>query len=114
MVEKIIDIGNTVICDSCNVDYTDREDVGGLLFGSSGYCPACVPRMMESAQKHHEEAYIKAICPPGMEYRRWILQLRGGNNKIIVRAPTEKEANELMDAFKSNPSLGGKYEEIDN
>ena len=39
----IIDIGETVLCDLCNADYTDSEDEGGILMGTYSICPTCAP-----------------------------------------------------------------------
>lgn len=105
MVEKVIDIGNTVICDSCNKDFTNLEDTGGILFGTYAYCPDCTPRMLRSIKKYGEQRYIKARCPEGMQYRHWILQLRGGNNRIVVQSNSEEGADELMNIIKSNPAI---------
>jgi hypothetical protein len=35
----IIDIGDTVLCDLCNADYTDSEAEGGILMGTYSICP---------------------------------------------------------------------------
>lgn len=84
---EIIDVGNVIVCDSCNVDFTKRDDCGGFLFGTSAYCPECVVRLLPKIQEYGEESFIKAVCPTGMKFRDWVLQLRGGNNlvKFIYR-----------------------------
>jgi hypothetical protein len=37
----IIDIGEMVLCDLCNADYTDSEAEGGVLMGTYSICPTC-------------------------------------------------------------------------
>lgn len=87
LVDKIksIDIGNQVICDICNTDYTDDLITqGGILFGSKAVCPSCSPGLEESAKKYGEEDYITERCPAGMTFREWCLKLRDGNNTINI------------------------------
>ncbi len=36
-----IDIGNTVVCDFCNADYTESKESGGLIAGGYAVCPKC-------------------------------------------------------------------------
>lgn len=72
----IIDAGKTVICDMCNKDYSDSEAKGGILFGSKGVCPLCVPRMMPDIIAYNETQYIKAECPKDMSFKDWILTMR--------------------------------------
>lgn len=83
-MKEIIDIGDTVICDICNEDYTNRDDSGGFLFGTYAYCPDCAKSRMANIRSYNEEKYIKAHCPPNMSYKDWVLQLRGGDNRIII------------------------------
>ena len=90
MKEEIIDIGNAVYCDSCNGDYTESDEEGGLLFGSSAYCPKCAPRIEQSAILYNEVWYIRGRCPVGMSFREWVLHLRGGNNTIKITTWDQK------------------------
>ena len=76
----IIDIGNTVLCDLCNDDYTDSDAEGGLLVGSYVVCPQCAPDIDDTG----DEPIIK--CPAGMRFRDWVLRLRGGRNTIEITA----------------------------
>jgi len=68
------DIGDTVVCDLCNENYTNSEAEGGCLVGSYAYCPKCVNRV--------EQRFIDAFCPRGLTFKQWVLLLRGGNNTI--------------------------------
>ena len=46
----IIDIGEMVLCDLCNADYTDSEDEGGILMGTYAICPTCAPGIIRDAE----------------------------------------------------------------
>ena len=84
MAEEIIDYGRIVLCDDCGTDYTNRDDVGGLLFQSKALCPDCVPQRERQIAKYHEERFVKARCPLGLPFRVWVLQLRGGDNRVRI------------------------------
>lgn len=85
---QAVDIGNTVICDICDADYTNSEQSGGVYgLGSKAICPDCEPRIMESAKRHNEEWAIKAHCPAGMSFADWVRNiLREGNNAVTTYA----------------------------
>ena len=36
-----VDVGDDVICDICNDDYTESKELGGVLIGSYAVCPKC-------------------------------------------------------------------------
>jgi hypothetical protein len=76
------DIGDTVICDICNEDFTDSLECGGMLFGSYGVCPRCTPRMLEDIKKYKEEHGILAVAQPFETFKAFSLRMRGGNNTI--------------------------------
>ena len=69
----------------CNEDFTNRNDEGGLLFGSYGCCPTCAKRIEEDAIVYGEQHYIKERANPGESFRAFTLRLRGGNNTVHVR-----------------------------
>ena len=73
---EVIDIGNMVLCDICNGDYTDSDAEGGVLVGSYALCPQCAPEFDDT----DDEPVIR--CPVGMRFRDWVLRLRGGRNTI--------------------------------
>jgi hypothetical protein len=54
-----VDVGNRVICDSCNEEYTGLPFDGGLLFQRKAICPKCAPKWRELAKKYNEERFIK-------------------------------------------------------
>ena len=77
-------IGRQVLCDSCNEDYTDRPDSGGIIFGSNGYCPVCTARTMPDIIRYSEQCHIKATCPPDMSFADFVRDYRGGDGKIQI------------------------------
>ncbi len=68
-----IDIGDRVVCDNCNEEWTNRPESGGLYgFGSKAIGPCCAAKIMESAKRYGEEKYIKAFCPPTKSFYDWV------------------------------------------
>ena len=89
-LESVTDIGNSVICDSCNKDYSNSDEAGGFLFGSNGYCPSCAKEALPRIKGYNEERFIKAWCPEEMSFKDFILAIRGGDNTIKVYKEKEK------------------------
>jgi len=82
---ETIDIGDQVVCDICNTDYTnDNISKGGILFGSKAVCPICAPRMEQNIIKYHEQEFIKGRCPVDVTFREWCLGLRNGQNTVKI------------------------------
>ncbi len=77
----IIDIGETVLCDLCNADYTDSEAEGGILMGTFAICPTCAPGIIRDAERTGEPL---VRCPAQTRFKDWVLQLRGGRNTIEI------------------------------
>ncbi len=78
------DVGETVICDVCCEDWTNRPESGGFLFGTYAYCPDCASRRIAGIRAYGEEWNIRQRCPIGMSYAAWVLQLRNGDNTITT------------------------------
>lgn len=75
----IIDHGDTVLCDACGDDYTNRPECGGIQFQSKAYCPSCTQRAMPTIAKYNEQGFIRAVCPPDMRFAEWVQKvLRNG------------------------------------
>jgi len=70
-----IDMGNLVLCDYCNKDYTNSDAVGGLIFGSNAICPECEAEARASIKKYKEEFYITKEAN-GMSFRDLVLSVR--------------------------------------
>lgn len=64
--------GNDVLCDSCGVSYTDRDDEGGIMFDSKALCPECAPRWEVKAERFDELSHIRARCPKGKSFADWV------------------------------------------
>jgi hypothetical protein len=79
-----IPIGRLVICDSCNEDWTDRPETGGLLFGSYAVCPDCQPEWEKNIKASKEEAYIHGFCPKDKSFGDWVRNMRGPDAGISV------------------------------
>lgn len=71
-----IDPGDKVYCDFCNIDFTDRDDTGGFLFGSKAVCPACEDEMLSTIEEYNEQHLIKAYCPKSYSFADWIRTMR--------------------------------------
>jgi hypothetical protein len=82
---EVIEIGNIVVCDYCNEDYTLRDDNGGFLFQSSAVCPQCAPRIEASAKEYRETQFIRQRAESDESFRDFVLRIRNGNNTIQVR-----------------------------
>lgn len=78
------DIGDHVECDVCSTDYTDSDESGGFLFGSYAYCPVCAKERYDNIKSNGEEHFIKAFCPPSKSFKQFVLDARGGNNKVTI------------------------------
>ena len=86
--KKVIDLGDTVVCDMCNENYTGSDKEGGIIFGSNAVCPPCTARMMPDIEEYNEKQYIKAKCPEGVSFWRFVLGWRTAEygedgNKVI-------------------------------
>jgi hypothetical protein len=79
-----IDIGRTVICDSCSEDYTDSISQGGFIFGSRAICPLCASKWMTGIIQNNEQRYIKAAARAGQAFADFVREYRGPNNSIYV------------------------------
>jgi hypothetical protein len=86
MKEDIIDLGDTVLCDYCNADYTESDDTGGLIVGSDAVCPRCEPDTREWLRRSGQARAITAVCPAGMSFWRFVLNIRNGDNTIRIRS----------------------------
>lgn len=72
-----IDLGNTVLCDYCNEDYTESKECGGIIFGSHAICPKCADRALITIKECGEEEYIKALCGPDQSFGDFVRKYRG-------------------------------------
>lgn len=71
-----IDVGDSVICDFCDKDFTGEEISGGLIFTSNAVCPDCSPRQLNTIRGYNEERFIKAYCPENKSFHQFVLDYR--------------------------------------
>jgi len=71
-----LNVGDSVICDNCNADFSHRTESGGFLIGSRGWCPDCEAESRALLRRYNEEHLITATCPSDMSHRDWILSIR--------------------------------------
>lgn len=79
-----IPVGDIVVCDSCNEDFTSSPAEGGIIFGSNAWCPACAERMMPSIVGYNEQRLIRATCPAGVRFADFVRQYRGPNATVAI------------------------------
>ena len=100
MKEEIVaDLGNTVICDICNKDWTDDPTSGGILVGSYAVCPDCEPKKLRQLKKYNEMYCINARCPSDMSFAKWIAEGRGPEGSKI-KLITADDGEDFMDVLK--------------
>jgi hypothetical protein len=75
-----IDVGETVLCDYCNTDYTnDDETTGGILFSGHAVCPLCLNETMKNIKKYREERFIQLVAKEDETFRNFVYRIRKGN-----------------------------------
>ena len=80
-----VDIGDIVVCDICDKDYTNLPNSGGFIFTSYAYCPECAEKGLKLIKSYNEEKYIKAFCKKGQSFADFAREFRGSNNKIYIQ-----------------------------
>ena len=79
-----VPVGDVVVCDTCDADYTDRPDSGGFIFGRDAYCPPCAERALPNIKHYGEESHIKARCPDGQSFADFVRTFRGPDAAIGI------------------------------
>lgn len=80
-----VDVGAVVVCDMCSVDYTERGDMGGFIFGSYAYCPLCAATHLPKIRGYGEEHFIRARCPAGTTFADFIRQHRQSTGSTYIQ-----------------------------
>ena len=66
-----IPVGDIVLCDSCNKEFTESNESGGIQVGSSAFGPCCENRF--KGKKKNPK------CPEGKSFANWVKEdLREG------------------------------------
>lgn len=81
---KPVVLGETVVCDACNEDYSVRPDQGGFIFGSYAYCPACAADALPRIEGYGETYMIRARCPEGKTFADFVREYRGPDAAIQI------------------------------
>ena len=79
-----VPVGDTVLCDDCDTDYTASTVTGGILFQSRALGPCCAPKWERSAREYGEEEFIRARGPAWMSFADWVRAIRGPDAVITV------------------------------
>lgn len=83
-----IPVGDNVVCDICNEDFTTRTDPGGFVFGSYAYCPFCAREKLPAIRSYEEEHRIKEWAKPGEAFADFVRRYRGPDSSIkVTRLP---------------------------
>lgn len=82
--QEILEIGDSVRCDTCSKEWRGTENTGGFLFQSKAVCPDCAPALEKSLINYGETRFIKGRCPADMSFWRWVLGLREGRHTVTI------------------------------
>lgn len=81
-LDSVQDIGNVVLCDICNDDFTESDESGGIILHGTAYCPKCLAKYRHDFSDNDWE---EAICAAaGVPFRELVLAARGGDNTIKI------------------------------
>jgi len=83
---KPVDIGDIVVCDWCDKDFTGSKDPGGVLFQSKAICPWCTPKLERELAAYDELHFIRARAEKGEPFHAFIMRMRGGINIVSITA----------------------------
>lgn len=102
MKTEKIDIGEMVLCDLCNTDFSEGKEAagerGGFIYLSKGVCPRCAPDFYKLIKQYDEQEHIKALCPTTKTFREFILEKRGGNHYVTIT--TAEKGENISDLLK--------------
>lgn len=70
----VMDMGDFVVCDRCNGDWTDSDRSGGAVVFGHALCPLCF-RGEKSRLKGVPAADL-SICPPNVSFADHVRQFR--------------------------------------
>jgi len=77
--KSFIDTGGEVICDSCDIDYTDSEELGGGLRDGLALCEECLET------EYQNGGTPDLLCPEGMTFKNFVLIIRALSNLTGLR-----------------------------
>lgn len=65
-------IGDRVLCDLCDKDFTNSEESGGFQFQSKAICPDCEVDFLDRIRLFNETHLIGKFCPENMPFADWV------------------------------------------
>jgi len=80
----VIPVGDEVVCDLCNKDYTLIGVTGEFILGSYAYCPMCAVRYKTTAKK-------MIHCPSWESFADFVRRVRGPDACIRIGPITKKK-----------------------
>lgn len=80
-----VDIGDIVVCDFCDKDWTNLPGSGGLILQSKAVCPDCNGKVSAHLTRYGEWQYVRAACPAGVSFADFVRDYRGPNSTISVQ-----------------------------
>jgi hypothetical protein len=86
MSRTVYNMGDTVLCDLCNDDYTGSIESGGAIVGSYGVCPKCWPGYKAGLEKYRETHAIRALCPDVQSFADFVREYRGGDGIVTIES----------------------------
>lgn len=75
---KPVVVGDWVVCDFCDKDYTASTASGGCIFESKAVCPVCYSSVLGEPQ------FIRATCPAGKSFADFVREYRGPDSTIHI------------------------------
>lgn len=92
-------LGDVVLCDLCNQDYThDQGSFGGFVFSGKAVCPSCADRFEARVKQHNEDRYIECRAEAGETFADFIRRYRGGPATMTITSfDTADEMIDYMD-----------------
>ena len=85
MVQEITLPERMVICDLCNANHTDTDDVGGVLLGGKAVCPACAAKYADAiAIDEAEHPEMVRHAGESEKFGDFVRAIRGPGNGIRI------------------------------
>lgn len=66
-----IEMGDVVLCDSCNADCTESTEPGGSYFHGKALCPECTPQWIRTTRSYGEEGDL-IMNRTGKSFADWV------------------------------------------
>lgn len=77
-------LGDIVLCDLCNADYSTSDAIGGFVFSAKAVCPECAPRMWDSLIQYDEVHLVETQPAKGETFAEMVRRYRGGPATMTI------------------------------